>query len=295
RSTARQSSYVSGKRWWVSIAKTRAFGSTPKSSSSRTLSSFWKEHASATLPGNCSTQKRSTSSALIASTSGGSCSFVAKQHLLQRVAAQAEPQRLERDDLLGGNVPEVHVRPAVLHAPRLRALRRSLPHEIVEVDRVLDLLDQACAHVTVGAEDPGRAAFARLGDHLPRAGVLLFLDPLDPLVGREHDFRVLRADFGEHGEVPGEVGDQLELALAGDFDRPVGDLDVREPELLQPPLVLVELAAQVDDLEERAADHDTLLLEHVELPLQVVRDVRGSPPELDDVDVLAGHLENVLP
>ena len=38
---------------------------------------------------------------------------------------------------------------------------------------------------------------------------------------------VLRADLGEHGEVAREVGDQLELSLARDVDRAVGDLDVR--------------------------------------------------------------------
>ena len=47
-STSRQSSYVSGKRKWVSIANTRAFGSARKSMSSRTDSSFWKEQASET-------------------------------------------------------------------------------------------------------------------------------------------------------------------------------------------------------------------------------------------------------
>src|SRR6478735_7383547 len=47
-----QSSYVSGNRCPVSIAKTRALGSSSKSMSSRTDSSFWNEQASATRPGN---------------------------------------------------------------------------------------------------------------------------------------------------------------------------------------------------------------------------------------------------
>ena len=86
---------------------------------------------------------------------------------------------------------------------------------------------------------------------------------------RELDGRVLRADLGEDGEVAREVGDQLELALARDLDRSVGDLDVREPELVEPGLVLVEPVADVDDLEERAADDDRLLAQDVELAPQV--------------------------
>src|SRR5881394_3376844 len=114
----------------------------PKSRSSSTVSSFWKEHASETRAGNVSTQKRTISSALIASTSRGSCSVgVANEHLLQRVAAQAEPERLERDDLFRRDVPEIHVRTEVLDEPGLRRLRGRLPDEVVEVDRVLDLLD----------------------------------------------------------------------------------------------------------------------------------------------------------
>src|SRR5581483_557722 len=202
RSTSRQSAYVSGKRWCVSIAKTRAFGSSENSMSSSTDSSFWKEQASAARPENVSRQNETTSSAVSASTSGGSRrSGVAKEHLLQRVSAEAETQCLERDDLLRRDVSEVDFRPEVLHEPGLRLLGRRLPDEVVEVDRMLDLGDQAGPHVAVGAEDAGRSALARLGDHLPGPCVLLLADPFDPLVGREHDLGVLGADFREDGEV----------------------------------------------------------------------------------------------
>ena len=66
---------------------------------------------------------------------------------------------------------------------------------------------------------------------LPGAGGELLLDPLHPLVRGEDDLGVLRADLGEDGEVAGEVGDQLELPLARDVDRAVGDLDVVDAEL----------------------------------------------------------------
>src|SRR5581483_12292051 len=214
------------------MAKTRALGSRANSMSSRIVSSFWNEHASATLPGNCSSSHAITSSALSASTSFGN--RICKEHLLQRVAAQAEPERLERDDLLRRDVPEVHLGPEVLHEPRLRGLRRRLPDDVVEVELVRDLVDEAGAHVAVLAEDAGAPALARLGDHLPCARVLLFLQPLHPLIRREDDLAVLRADLGEDGEVAREVGDQLELALARDLDRAVGDLDVVDAERLQP-------------------------------------------------------------
>src|SRR5439155_21781233 len=107
--------------------------------------------------------------------------------------------------------------------------------------------------------DPGGAALPALGDHLPGSGRQLFLDPLDPLVGRVDDLLVLRADRGEDGEVAPEVLDRLELALAWDVPRPVGDLDGREALVDEPALELVQLAARVDGLEERPAADDRRL------------------------------------
>src|SRR5262245_61131496 len=68
---------------------------------------------------------------------GGLCAGTAKEHLLQRVGAQAEPERLQCDDLLGRDVPEVHLGAEVAHEPGLRRLRRRLPDEVVEAQRVL--------------------------------------------------------------------------------------------------------------------------------------------------------------
>src|SRR4030095_7430098 len=77
------------------------------------------------------------------------------------VAAQAEPERLQRDDLLGRDVPEVDPGAEVLDEPGLARLRRRLPDEVVDVELVGDLLDQAGAHVAVLAADAGAAAHAR--------------------------------------------------------------------------------------------------------------------------------------
>ena len=52
--------------------------------------------------------------------------------------------------------------------------------------------------------------------------------------GREDDLGVLGADLREDGEVAGEVADQLELLVARDLDRAVGDLDVGEAVLDEP-------------------------------------------------------------
>src|SRR6266404_2240096 len=100
----------------------RTFESMPRSRSSRTASSFWKEQASETRPGNESTQKRRISSALMDSTSFGNCRLVAKEHLLQRVATQPEAKRLERNHLVGWDVPEVDRWAELLDEPRLRCL-----------------------------------------------------------------------------------------------------------------------------------------------------------------------------
>src|SRR5260221_12555440 len=116
--------------------------------SSSTVSSFWKEHASDTRPGNCSSTYARICSGVIGSTSGR-CRLAAKQHLQHRVAAQTETQRLERDHLVGGDVAAIHARPAVLPEPRLRALRRRLEDEVVDRDLVRDLVDQTGAHVAV--------------------------------------------------------------------------------------------------------------------------------------------------
>src|SRR5580765_1657972 len=138
--------------------------------SSSTDSSFWNEQARETLPGNVSRQKRRISSAVIDSTSFGNCRLAAKKHLLQRVAAQPEPQRLEWDHLVGRDVAEVDRRTEVLDEPRLRRLRRRLEDEVVDRHLVDDLVDEARAHLARRPVDAGRPALATLGDHLPGAG-----------------------------------------------------------------------------------------------------------------------------
>src|SRR5262245_54753645 len=90
-----------------------------------------QEHVRHIRSPNCSYAQRSTSSAPIASTSGSrSAGAVAKQHLLERVAAKAVAQRRERDHLVGRDVAEVDRRAELLDEPRLRRLRRRLEDDV---------------------------------------------------------------------------------------------------------------------------------------------------------------------
>src|SRR6266496_1207924 len=145
------------------------------------------------------------------------------------------------------------------------------------------------------SEDPGGPALARLGDHLPGAGVELLAQPLRPLIRCELDVGILRADLREDCEVACKFLDQLELAFARQVDDAVRDLDVRQTESLQPAFVAVDLVLHEDDLEERAPDDDRLCAQHVELRGKVPAHVGSAPAELDDVDVVPRGLEHVLP
>ena len=75
--------------------------------------------------------RSSAGSASISASVRESC-MLTEQHLLQRVGAQPEPKRLERDDLLGRDVAEVHVGPVLLDEPRLRGRRRRLEDDLGE-------------------------------------------------------------------------------------------------------------------------------------------------------------------
>src|SRR3989442_3167894 len=104
----------------------------------------------------------------MASTSGSwSAGTVAKQHLLQSVAAKALAQSLERDDLVGRDVPKVDARAELLDEPGLGRFRRRLEEEGVDIDVVDDLVHEAGPHLARGTVDPGSPALPALGDDLP--------------------------------------------------------------------------------------------------------------------------------
>src|SRR5579871_5979651 len=98
--------------------------------SSSTDSSFWNEQAREMRPGNASSSSARTSSAVSASQfrsrkalRAGRCGRLATdQHLLERVGAEPEAERLERDHLVGRDVPEVHVGAELLDEPGLARL-----------------------------------------------------------------------------------------------------------------------------------------------------------------------------
>src|SRR4029078_13335450 len=95
--------------------------SSPKTMCTSTDDCRCHEHVRHMRSPNCSCAQASASSAVIASTSGSwSSGTVAKQHLLQRVATQPAPERLERDHLVRRNVAEVHGGAELLDEPGLR-------------------------------------------------------------------------------------------------------------------------------------------------------------------------------
>ena len=219
----------------MSIAKTRAFGSSSKSMSSSTVSSFWKEQASETVPGNASRQQRRISCAPIDSTSASEAAGSPPRSTSFSVSPRS-PRRSVSSGITssGGMLPRLTVGPKCLTNQAWRP--SSAPRRRCRRGR------RSCAISSIepGAHLAGRRKMPAVPPS--RASVITFQAPAsssslihcDPLVRREHDLGVLRADLGEDGEVAREVGDQLELALARDVDRPVGDLDVREAELLEP-------------------------------------------------------------
>ena len=204
--------------------------------------------------------QRSDSSAVIASTSG-SCSrltLATEEHLLQRVAAQPEAERLERDDLVGRDVAEVDVGPEVLDEPRLRRLRRRLP------DRGRGSRSSA------RSRRRGPCASRPIGRKMPavppsRASVITFQAPASSssLIHSTHSYGAnttsesLEPTSESTVKSRAKSCDQLELALARDLDRAVGDLDMLEVEARAATrLYSSSLLARVDGLEERAAADD---------------------------------------
>src|ERR1700730_18128359 len=104
---------------------------------------------------NCRLAQNSASSAVIASTSGSwSAGAVAKQHLLQRVAAETAAERLQRDDLVRRDVAEVDGGAEFLDEPGLGGLRWRLEDDVLERHGVCDLAHEHGPHVAGLAEDP---------------------------------------------------------------------------------------------------------------------------------------------
>src|SRR3954468_15996044 len=111
--------------------------------SSSTDSSFWKEQARETRPGNASrSSPMSSSGAMLSHSRSGSCGLATDQHLLQGVAAQPEAQRLQRDDLVGRDVAEVDLGAERLDEPGLARLCRRLEDDVVDADTLGDRLEQ---------------------------------------------------------------------------------------------------------------------------------------------------------
>ena len=102
---------------------------------------------------------------------------------LERVGAQAEPDRLEPEQRRGRDVAQVDVGADPPDEVALELRRRRLEEQPLRRDvAVEDLLDEAEAELAVGPADPRLAALARLQRDQEGPGLEVLVDALDPAV-----------------------------------------------------------------------------------------------------------------
>ena len=130
--------------------------------------------------------------------------------------------------------------------------------------------------------------------------VMSFIGPVNQLghaYVRPHDIDIFTEPTDGASEAMIErilyLGLQLVLLFHG--DGAVGDLHALHAALVDERQVLLELALAQADLEERAAEahRDAEALVEGDLLLDVRRDHSCAPAELDDVDVVAGDLDEL--
>ena len=140
--------------------------------------------------------------------------------------------------------------------------------------------------------DAAAAALPGLGDDQPGARLQVLADVAHPVLGAQAvgTDRVLQADLGEDDELAGQLLDVAGLLLVAEGHGPVRDFDVPAAVGLAERPVVLEAVLQQVLLEEGAAEEeaDVVLGEHRDLGAQVPRHHGGAPPELDEVDQLAG-------
>src|SRR5262249_57148367 len=141
----------------------------------------------------------------------------------QGVGAQALADGLDRDDLLGWDVTQVHVRAEMLDEPDLLWLARRLEDDAAGVDLHLDLVDQACFDLARRVVDADGSRLPSLRDHLPPALRELAPDLIDPTTRRHALSAILAADLGEDREVLRHALDVAQLLRERDLDGPIRD------------------------------------------------------------------------
>ena len=174
---------------------------------------------------------------------------------LERVGAEAEPDRLEPEQRRGRDVAQVHVGTDPLHEVALQLGGRRLEEQLRRVDvAVEDLLNEAEAELAVGPADARAAALAGLQRDQEGPGFEVLVDALDPAVGRQElrALRVLEADLGHHIELVGQLPDVAGLLNVREGDGAVRDLHVAAAVALAQVAEVVEAVLQHELLEEGA-------------------------------------------
>ncbi len=204
---------------------------------------------------------------------------VALRQQVERVEAQAAAQRLQRDHVLGADVAEVRrsARPGAAATPAASAAaprrsRVSLPERAPGSRRRArrGRLPSASNSPTVPLSRPSAITIAA------PAARSLSISAHQSLATAS---AALAADLGDHGELAGELRDQLGLARARQRQRAVGDLDVIDPQLVQPLDVALQPSLVDGDLQQRpaGADGDAGVAADRDLVGHGAADVRGAP------------------
>ena len=262
----------------MSIAKTRAFGSSAKSMSSRTVSSFWNEQASATCPGTARAQREDLLGRQrldISSAGAGlprSTSFSVSPRSPRRSVSSGITSS-------GGMLPRLTVRPEVLHEPGLRRLRRRLEDESWSATRARSRRSAPCAcrrpWRKMPALPPSRASVITF--HAPAS--FSSPQPLQP-TGTARTRPSLSFEPTSERTVKSRAKSAISSSLRSRGISIVPSLisACSIPSSFSHCLYSSNLPLHVDDLEERPADHDRLALQaRPSLRLQVLRDVAQFP------------------
>ena len=204
-------------------------------------------------------------------------------------AARAASSRATSTSL-GSDVAEVDVGAEPAHEPHLLVLARRLEQDLARARSRGRSRRSGPPDLAVVAEDAGGAALARLGDHLPGAGLELGARSARPSGTAAMIAPVSSLEPTSDRTVNSCASRSISSSLRSCSSAivPSEISKCSSPELVDPVDQLVEPVLGDRQLGERAAEHDrdpVLRGSASSLRLEVAGRERGAPAELDDVDV----------